>query len=87
MSLIALLCPYFLASIIAAAKEKKKSRAIFFVDLLFGWTVIGWIVAIMWALIKDVSVSRIGQSSRMSAIYVESLCATCDRPRRRNAKS
>jgi len=60
MSLIALLCPYFLASIIAAAKEKKKSRAIFFVDLLFGWAGTGWIVAIVWALIKDVSVSGLG---------------------------
>jgi hypothetical protein len=58
MSLIALLGLYFLPSIIAAAKEKRNSRAIFFVDLLFGWTVIGWIVVMVWALTNDASASQ-----------------------------
>lgn len=38
---------YFLPAIIA--HNKRDFTAIFLVDLLFGWTVIGWIVALVWA--------------------------------------
>ncbi|HTU34542.1 MAG TPA: superinfection immunity protein [Candidatus Acidoferrum sp.] len=38
---------YFLPAIIA--HNKRDFTAIFLVDLLFGWTVIGWIVALIWA--------------------------------------
>lgn len=38
---------YFLPAIIA--HNKRDFAAIFLVDLLFGWTVIGWIIALIWA--------------------------------------
>lgn len=38
---------YFLPAIIA--HNKRDFTAIFLVDLLFGWTVIGWVVALIWA--------------------------------------
>lgn len=41
---------YFLPS--SVAKNKKNANAIFWVNLLFGWSAIGWIVALIWAL-KD----------------------------------
>jgi Superinfection immunity protein len=41
-----LLC-YFLPSIIS--HQKQSFAGIFFVNLLLGWTVIGWIVALVWA--------------------------------------
>jgi Superinfection immunity protein len=28
----------------------KSARAIFYVNLVFGWTIVGWIVALMWAM-------------------------------------
>jgi len=41
---------YFLPS--RVGKNKKNANAIFCVNLLFGWSAIGWIVALIWAL-KD----------------------------------
>ena len=41
---------YFLPSWVG--KNKKNANAIFWGNLLFGWSAIGWIVALIWAL-KD----------------------------------
>ena len=40
---------YFLPTIFAVASKKKNASAIFFTNLLLGWTVIGWIIALIWA--------------------------------------
>ncbi len=47
MWFLAIILLYFLPAIIA--HNKRDFTAIFLVDLLFGWTVIGWIVALVWA--------------------------------------
>ncbi len=44
---------YFLPSLIARDKKKKNTQAIFTLNLLTGWTFIGWVVAIVWAVTKD----------------------------------
>jgi len=41
------LLAYFLPSIIG--HEKRSFAGIFVLNLLLGWTVIGWIVALIWA--------------------------------------
>jgi hypothetical protein len=46
--LIAALC-YFIPSIIALARSHHNGFAIFLTNLLLGWTLIGWIVALIWA--------------------------------------
>jgi hypothetical protein len=38
---------YFLPSLIG--RDKKDALAIFLVNLLFGWTLIGWVLALLWA--------------------------------------
>ncbi len=38
---------YFLPTIIG--RNKRDVMGIFLVNLLFGWTVIGWVIALMWA--------------------------------------
>jgi len=43
---------YFLPSIIA--HRKRDFTGVFILNLLFGWTVIGWIVALVWACASDV---------------------------------
>jgi hypothetical protein len=49
-----LACAYFAPSIIAKEQNPKRSLgAIFALNLILGWTVIGWIVALIWALTKD----------------------------------
>ena len=45
---------YFLPSIIALARSKRDLLAIFFLNLFLGWSVIGWIVALVWAAKSDV---------------------------------
>jgi len=44
---------YFLPTISAYERKKKNSSSILVVNLFLGWTIIGWIVALSWALAKD----------------------------------
>jgi hypothetical protein len=44
---------YFLPSILAAARSKRDLVPIVVLDLLLGWTAIGWVVALVWALKAD----------------------------------
>ncbi len=41
---------YLLPVIIAYWRSKSDIKKIFIVNLLLGWTVIGWIVALIWAV-------------------------------------
>ena len=45
---------YFLPSIIALARSKRDLLSIFLLNLFLGWSVIGWIVALVWAAKNDV---------------------------------
>ena len=45
---------YFLPSIIALARSKRDLLAIFLLNFFLGWSVIGWIVALIWAAKNDV---------------------------------
>jgi len=47
---------YFLPTIIAAIRSKRDTLAIFLLNLFLGWSVIGWIVALVWAAKNDVPV-------------------------------
>jgi hypothetical protein len=44
---------YFLPSIIAAARSRRDLVSILVLNLLLGWTAIGWVVALVWALKLD----------------------------------
>jgi hypothetical protein len=48
---------YFLPSIIALARNKRDTLAIFLLNFSLGWSVIGWIVALIWAAKNDVPVA------------------------------
>lgn len=41
---------YFLPTIIAAARQHPNQWPILFVNLLFGWTILGWLAAVLWAI-------------------------------------
>jgi Superinfection immunity protein len=45
---------YFLPSIIALARSKRDAVSILVLDLFLGWTAIGWVIALVWALRTDV---------------------------------
>ena len=44
---------YLLPTGIAMLRRKKNKAAIFVVNLFLGWLLIGWVVALAWAFMKD----------------------------------
>jgi uncharacterized BrkB/YihY/UPF0761 family membrane protein len=47
------LCIYFLPTIVAFRRQKRDCVAIGALNLLLGWTLIGWAVSLVWALKND----------------------------------
>lgn len=45
-------CLYFLPTIVAVRRNHPQKNAIFVLDLFLGWTLLGWVVALVWALSK-----------------------------------
>jgi len=44
---------YFLPSIIAMVRSKRDTVSIVLLNLFLGWTLIGWVVALVWAAKVD----------------------------------
>ena len=44
---------YFIPSIYASWMKRRNAPAIFLLNLFLGWTIIGWIVACIWAEMKE----------------------------------
>ena len=43
---------YFLPTLIAFLRRHKNKLAIFFLNILLGWTGIGWAIALVWSVMK-----------------------------------
>lgn len=41
---------YFLPGVVASGRAHHNAGAIFLLNLLLGWTVLGWIVALVWSV-------------------------------------
>jgi hypothetical protein len=50
---------YFLPTIWAKERRHHNAAAIFVVNLLFGWTLIGWAAALVWALTRPAHVTTV----------------------------
>ena len=44
---------YFIPFIVAANKEHSQTGAIFVLNLLLGWTFLGWVIALVWASMNE----------------------------------
>ncbi|HDZ77119.1 MAG TPA: superinfection immunity protein [Candidatus Omnitrophica bacterium] len=44
---------YFLPWIVAMANNHRNSAAIALLNVLLGWTFIGWVIALVWAVMQD----------------------------------
>jgi hypothetical protein len=44
------LISYFLPTIVATVRPAKRRAVIFAINLVFGWTIIGWIATLIWAM-------------------------------------
>jgi Superinfection immunity protein/Short C-terminal domain len=51
--LLIITCFYFFPTIIALGRGKSNAGAILVLNLFLGWTFIGWIVALVWAISSD----------------------------------
>jgi hypothetical protein len=47
---------YFLPSIFALVRGKRDTLLICLLNLFLGWTLIGWIIALVWAFKVDVGI-------------------------------
>ena len=43
---------YFLPTLVAFLRQHKNKLAIFLLNLLLGWTVLGWVVSLVWSVIR-----------------------------------
>ena len=48
-----MLLPYFLPTIIAMIRNHSSAGGIFALNFFLGWTAIGWVIALVWALKQD----------------------------------
>ena len=53
LALIVVIFIYLLPTIIAYNKHKKNAGAICALNILLGWTFIGWVAALVWSLTND----------------------------------
>ena len=44
---------YILPTLIASERNRRHTIGILLVNLFFGWTFLGWIAALLWALTND----------------------------------
>lgn len=45
---------YFLPTIVASNRKHRNRGAIGMLNLLLGWTLLGWIIALIWAMTANV---------------------------------
>src|ERR687891_492371 len=67
---------YFLPSMIASIRHSEHGAGIFWVNFLFGWTVLGWIAALIWAVTEKVedraiTVSRLPAEQQATRVLHE----------------
>jgi hypothetical protein len=55
---------YFIPSINAYSRKHKNTAAIFALNLLLGWSFLGWVGALVWSQISQVSTLRGSKSGR-----------------------
>lgn len=48
---------YLLPALIASQRKHANSTPICLVNILFGWTLLGWVVALIWATTSNVKVA------------------------------
>ena len=47
------LAVYFIPTIVAFVSQQENRVAIMVLDILLGWTLVGWVVSLVWAVKKN----------------------------------
>lgn len=66
---------YFLPTIVASNRGHESAGAIFFLNLLLGWTMLGWVVAFVWAFTNPTQVVVNNQTQKSVADEIQKLAA------------
>jgi ABC-type sugar transport system permease subunit len=67
MLLVISLCLYFLPTIVAHKRNHRNLLGIFLLNLFLGWMLIGWVGALVWAVLVSQSDSNGGGPSSLFA--------------------
>jgi len=51
---IVLFFGYFLPTVVSSQRRHRNGTAIFVMNLLLGWTLVGWIIALIWSFSDNV---------------------------------
>ena len=54
---------YFLPTIVAVRTKHRSTTALFLLNLFLGWTIAGWVLALVWAFMKPPKVEVVTQPS------------------------
>jgi len=44
---------YFIPTFVALARRQRNILSIFILNLLLGWSIVGWVISLVWALKVD----------------------------------
>jgi hypothetical protein len=53
MWLVIIPAAYFLPTIIATSRNHRHTAAVFLTNLIFGWTFLGWAIALIWSCMNQ----------------------------------
>lgn len=57
---------YFLPAIVASNRKNPQTMSIFVLNLFLGWTLLGWVIALIWAC---ANVSETTETKKVDVIY------------------
>lgn len=52
--LIFIIAIYFIPAVIASSRKHKNGAAIIALNIFLGWTMLGWVIALVWAFTNNV---------------------------------
>lgn len=55
---IVIITIYLIPSVIACIRKAKRALGIFILNLFLGWTLLGWVGALVWAVSDNVDLNR-----------------------------
>jgi hypothetical protein len=53
--IIFIIIGYFIPTVIASSRSHNNCAPIFLVNMIFGWTFLGWFIALIWAFTSNVN--------------------------------
>lgn len=65
---IIILAAYFLPAIIAIKDKHLQRGAITILNLLLGWTILGWVIALVWACMKSSANNNISYADEIQKL-------------------